>query len=64
LHYYVGYIELVKQLFTFIESLKNSAGRPSCRWKFGCLVLEWIYVAQDTDHWRSVVSTVLNRRIP
>jgi len=44
LDYYVGYFELVKKFFTYVESLKNSDGRPRCRWKFGFVVLERIYV--------------------
>jgi hypothetical protein len=27
-------------------------------------VVDWIHLAQDTDRWRAVVNTVMNRRVP
>jgi hypothetical protein len=27
-------------------------------------VIDWIYLAQDRDQWRSLVNTVMNLRVP
>jgi len=47
--------------------------RPSLRWvdnirmdvqEVGCGYMDWIGLAQDRDGWRTLVSAVMNRRIP
>jgi len=30
----------------------------------GCLYMDWIGLAQDTDRWRTLVSAVMNLRVP
>jgi hypothetical protein len=52
---------------------KRSLGRPELRWEnnikihlkeIGCEGVDWIHMAQDTDHWRAVVNTVMKRGVP
>ena len=48
-------------------------GRPRCRWvdnirmdllEVGCGDMDWIGLAQDRDRWRTLVSAVMNLRVP
>jgi hypothetical protein len=48
-------------------------GRPRRRWvnnidmdlrKIGWGGIDWIDLAQDRDHWRVLVNTVMNHRVP
>ena len=48
-------------------------GRPRCRWvdnirmdlqEVGCGYMEWIGLALDRDRWRTLVSAVMNLRVP
>ena len=48
-------------------------GRPRRRWvdyirldlqEVGCGYMDWIGLAQDRDRWRTVVSAVMNLRVP
>jgi hypothetical protein len=48
-------------------------GRPRRRWvdnikmdlrEIGWDGMDWIDLAQDRDHWRAVVNTVINLRVP
>jgi hypothetical protein len=48
---------------------KRSLGRPRCRWvdnikidlrEIGWVGMDWIDLAQDWDHWRALVSTVMD----
>jgi len=48
-------------------------GIPSRRWvdnirmdlqELGCGYMDWIGLAQDRDRWRTLVSTVMNLRVP
>jgi hypothetical protein len=52
---------------------KRPLGRPKRRWmdnirpdlqKVGCGYVDWIGLAQDRDRWRTLVSAVMNRRVP
>jgi len=52
---------------------KRPLGRPRRRWvnnirmdlqEVGCGYVDWIGVAQDRDRWRTLVSTVMNLRVP
>ena len=48
-------------------------GRPRSRWvdnirmdlqEVGCGYVDWIGLAQDRDRWRTLVSAVMNLRVP
>jgi len=52
---------------------KRPLGRPRRRWvdnirtdlqKVGCGYMDWIGLAQDRDRWRTLVSAVMNLRVP
>ena len=52
---------------------KRPLGRPRCRWvdnirmglqEVGCGYMDWIGRAQDRDRWRTLVSAVMNLRVP
>ena len=52
---------------------KRPLGRPKHRWvdnigmdlqEVGCGYVDWIGLAQDRDRWRSLVSAVMNLRVP
>ena len=52
---------------------KRPLGRPRRRWvdnirmdlqEVGCGYVDWIGLAQDTDRWRTLVSAVMNLRVP
>ena len=52
---------------------KRPLGRPRRRWvdnirmdlqEVGCGYVDWIGLAQDRDRWRTLVSAVMNLRIP
>ena len=52
---------------------KRPLGRPRRRWvdniridlqEVGCGYVEWIGLARDRDRWRTLVSAVMNLRVP
>jgi len=52
---------------------KRPLGRPRRRWvdnirmdlqEVRCEYMDWIGLAQDTDMWRTLVSAVMNLRVP
>ena len=52
---------------------KRPLGRPRRRWmdnirmdlqEVGCRFMEWIRLVQDRDRWRTLVSVVMNLRVP
>ena len=53
--------------------LTDPLGRPRRRWldiirmdlqEMGCGYMDWIGLAQDRDRWRTLVSAVMNLRVP
>ena len=51
---------------------RRPLGRPKRRWvdnirmdlQLGCGYMDWIGLAQDRDRWRTLVSAVMNLRVP
>ena len=52
---------------------RRPLGRPRRRWvdnirtdlqEVGCGYIDWIGLAQDRDRWRTLVSAVMNLRVP
>jgi hypothetical protein len=52
---------------------KRQNGRPRHRWddnirpdlkEIGWEDVDWIYLVQDNDQWRTVVNTVMNLEVP
>jgi len=52
---------------------KRTLGRPRCRWvdnirmdlqEVGCGYMDWIGLVQDKNSWRTLVSAVMNLRVP
>jgi hypothetical protein len=52
---------------------RRPRGRPTRRWEdnirmnlreIGYEVGDWMLLAQDRDHWRDLVNTVMNLRVP
>jgi hypothetical protein len=69
---YGGRVRCVQVLVRKTEG-KRPLGRPRRRWEdnirmdlqevgFGCE--DWIWLAQDSDRWRALVSAVRNLRVP
>jgi len=53
--------------------VKRPLGRHRRRWvgnirmdlhEVGCVYMDWIGLAQDRDRWRTLVSAVMNLRVP
>jgi len=51
---------------------RRPLGRPGRRWvdirmdlqEVGCGCMDWIGLAQDRESWRTIVSAVMNLRVP
>jgi len=52
---------------------RRKLGRPTCRWvdnirmdlqEVRCGYMDWIGLAQDRDRWLTLVSAVMNLRVP
>jgi len=52
---------------------RTPLGRPRRRWvdnirmdlqEVGCGYMDWIGLAQDSDRWRTLLSAVMNLRVP
>ena len=55
------------------SEIKRPLGRPRHKWvdnirmdlqEVGCGYMDWIGLAQDRDRWRTLVSAVMNLRVP
>jgi 3-oxoacyl-ACP reductase-like protein len=55
------------------SEVRRPLGRPRRRWvesirmdlqEVGCGYMAWIGLAQDRDRWRTLVSAVMNLRVP
>jgi len=64
----------VYRVFVGKQEGKRPLGRPRRRWvdnnirmdlqEVGCGYMDWIGLAQDRDRWRTLVSAVMNLRVP
>jgi len=76
---WVGYVERMGEesvVYRFLVGKPDGKGpmeRPRCRWvdnirldlqEVGCEYTDWIGLAQDRDRWRTLVSAVMNLRVP
>jgi hypothetical protein len=64
--------KLIKDAVSKPEGMRP-LGRPRRRWvdnirtdlqEVGCGYMDWIGLAQDRDRWRTLVSAVMNLRVP
>jgi len=76
---WVGYVarmgeeRVVYRVLVGKPEVKRPLGRPRRRWvdnirmdleQVGCACMDWIGLAQDRDRWRTLVSAVMNLRVP
>jgi len=63
----------VYRVLVGIPKGRRPLGRPRRRWvdnirvdlqEVGCGYMVWICLAQDRDRWRTLVSAVMNLRVP
>jgi hypothetical protein len=66
----------MKNIYTILVAKyegKRSLGRPRHKWEgnvriglreVGWEIVDWIYLNQDRDQWRAVVSTVMKLQVP
>ena len=68
-----GWGEGVFRVLVGKQEVKSPLGRPRRRWvdnvrmdlqEVGCGYMDWIGRAQDRDRWRTLVSAVMNLRVP
>ena len=66
---FVMYLDIIYNKYGGKEPL----GRPRRRWvdnirsdlqEVGCGYMDWIGLAQDRERWRTLVSSVMNFRVP
>ena len=69
----MGEVRGVYRVLVVTPERKRPLGRPRRRWvdnirmdlqEVGCGYVDWIGLAQDRDGWRTLVSAVMNLRIP
>ena len=67
------YREGVYRVLVWKTEERRPLGRPRRRWvdnirmdlqEVGCGYMDWIGLAQDRDTWRTLVSAVMNLRVP
>ena len=60
-------------LMVFLTVMQRAMGRPGRKWvgnirtdlqELGCGYMDWIGLVQDRDRWRTLVSAVMNLRVP
>jgi len=68
-----GWGEGVYRVLVGKPEKKRPLGRPRRRWvdnirmdlqEMACGYMDWIGLAQDRDRWRTLVSAVMNLRVP
>jgi hypothetical protein len=61
------------RVFAGKPKVKRTIGRPGRRWEVNIKldlreivwgVMGWVHAAQDRGHWRALVNTVINLRVP
>ena len=69
----MGEERAVYRVFVGKPEVKRPLGRPRRRWvdnirmdlqEVGCGQVDWIGLARDRDRWRTLVSAVMNLRVP
>jgi len=69
----MGEERVVYRVLVGIPEGRRPLGRPRRRWvdiirmdlqEVGCGYMDWIGLAQDTERWRTLVSAVMNLRVP
>ena len=68
-----GFEEAMHRVLVGKPEGRRPLGRPRRRWvdnirmdlqEVGCEYMDWIGRAQDRDRWRTLVSAVMNLRVP
>ena len=69
----IGEVRVVYRVLVGKPEGRRPLGRPRRRWvdnirmdlqEVGCGYMDWIRLAQDRDRWRTLVSAVMNLRVP
>jgi len=70
---HMGEVRVVYRVLVGKPEGRRPLGRPRRRWadnirtdlqEVGCGYMDWIGLAQDRDRWRTLVSAVMNLRVP
>jgi len=69
----MGVEKEVYRVLVGIPEGRRPLGRPRHRWadnirtnlqEVGCVYMDWFWLAQNRDRWRTLVSAVMNLRVP
>jgi len=65
----MGEMIIVYRILVGQPERKKPFRRPGRRWEHNIImdvreVVDWIYLAQNSDQWRAVVNTVMNLLVP